>query len=318
MNRKLQVFVSSTYSDLLEERQAAVQAILKAGHIPAGMELFAAGDKSQLETIYDWIDECDVYMLILGGRYGSVDPQSGRSYTELEYDYARSKGKPFFSVVINESALEKKVKDRGTVVIEMDNPSLLKMFRQKVLQSVSSFFDDIKDVKLTVYESLGTLNADRALSGWVSGRDVPDVISLKAEIDRLNIEKENLEKELSRKAKLKQDGNDLDYDLIERVLSGTVVKIPGDAFDPPKKSAVDISLQDFLIGNADALVTGVNNVNSSPYGKFLYFSIFPKLQVHGLADNEKPAGSSFRRSFLSKEGQKYVAWHQKKKYQSSK
>ena len=67
MNKKLQVFVSSTYTDLIEERQAAVEAILDAGHIPAGMELFKGG-KSQMETIRKWIDESDVYMLILGGR----------------------------------------------------------------------------------------------------------------------------------------------------------------------------------------------------------------------------------------------------------
>lgn len=50
-NRKLQVFVSSTFIDLQEERQAAVQAILKVGHIPAGMELFKAGDEEQWEII---------------------------------------------------------------------------------------------------------------------------------------------------------------------------------------------------------------------------------------------------------------------------
>ena len=80
--RKLQVFVSSTYTDLKEERQAAVEAILNAGHIPAGMELFAAGDQSQWHVIQDWIRESDVYLLILGGRYGSVEPSSGKSYTQ--------------------------------------------------------------------------------------------------------------------------------------------------------------------------------------------------------------------------------------------
>ena len=50
-NTKFQIFVSSTYIDLTDERQAAVEAILKAGHIPAGMELFTAGDESQLTTI---------------------------------------------------------------------------------------------------------------------------------------------------------------------------------------------------------------------------------------------------------------------------
>jgi hypothetical protein len=63
--KKLQVFVSSTYSDLKEERQAAVEAILSAGHIPAGMELFAAGDESQMEVIKRWIDDSDVFLLIL-------------------------------------------------------------------------------------------------------------------------------------------------------------------------------------------------------------------------------------------------------------
>jgi hypothetical protein len=43
--KKLQVFVSSTYTDMHEERQAAVEAILTAGHIPAGMELFTVHDK---------------------------------------------------------------------------------------------------------------------------------------------------------------------------------------------------------------------------------------------------------------------------------
>jgi hypothetical protein len=54
--KKLQVFVSSTYEDLKEERQAAVEAILSAGHIPAGMELFAAGDEPQMQVIRDWIE----------------------------------------------------------------------------------------------------------------------------------------------------------------------------------------------------------------------------------------------------------------------
>ena len=61
--KKLQIFVSSTYTDLIEERQAAVEAILSAGHIPAGMELFSAGYESQMTVIDRWIDESDVYLL---------------------------------------------------------------------------------------------------------------------------------------------------------------------------------------------------------------------------------------------------------------
>ena len=71
MKRKLQVFISSTYEDLHDERQAAVEEILKCGHIPAGMELFGSVNKSQFEIIKKWIEDCDVFILILGGKYGS-------------------------------------------------------------------------------------------------------------------------------------------------------------------------------------------------------------------------------------------------------
>ncbi|MDI3236507.1 DUF4062 domain-containing protein [Exiguobacterium antarcticum] len=88
MQKKYQVFISSTYTDLIEERQQAVQAVLKANHIPAGMELFKAGSLDQLKTIERWIDQSDIYMLILGGRYGTLEPKSKKSYTHLEFEYA--------------------------------------------------------------------------------------------------------------------------------------------------------------------------------------------------------------------------------------
>ena len=118
------------------------------------MELFTAGDKSQMKTIERWIDESDVYMLILGGRYGSIEPNTGLSYTELEYDYAISQGKPTFAVVVDEVALEEKVKRLGSGAIEKSEPQKLTLFRQKVLSNISSFFSDYKDVKLAVYESI--------------------------------------------------------------------------------------------------------------------------------------------------------------------
>ena len=133
MNKKLQVFVSSTYTDLTEERQVAVQAILEAGHIPAGMELFKAG-KSQMKTIRKWIDESDVYMLILGGRYGSIEEESGLSYTELEYQYALSKNMPVFAIVLNESFLLTKAASDG----EKD------IFRQDNIEKNTTFKELVK------------------------------------------------------------------------------------------------------------------------------------------------------------------------------
>ncbi len=167
MEKKLQVFVSSTYLDLKKERQGAVQAILKSGHIPAGMELFTAGSESQLETIKRWIDEADIYMLILGGRYGSLEPVTSLSYTEIEYDYAVTTGTPFFSVVIDEKELQK----RGDASTEQNSTSAEKLaiFREKVLRRTSSFFTDEKDVKPAVMETVADFESRYDLEGWVKG-----------------------------------------------------------------------------------------------------------------------------------------------------
>ncbi len=317
MNKKLLVFVSSTYKDLQEERQAAVQAVLKSGHIPAGMELFSAGDKSQLETIYNWIDECDVYMLILGGRYGSIDKDTGLSYTELEYDYARQKNKPYFAVVIKKEALEAKVKTNGTEVLETENPKLLKEFQEKVLGSISSFFEDVKDVKLAVYESLGDLATDPSLSGWISGKDVPDVSALKAEIESLKASNAALETRATQSKSTSKASTSMDFDELQRILLATKVVIPKDAYSEPQQEDVESNLHDELVVEADRLVAGVTSYASSEYVKYLYYNLFPKLQVLGLADNEKPPGTSTRRSALNKDGLKYLAWLKRKELEQS-
>lgn len=168
MNKKLQVFVSSTYTDLIEERQAAVEAILDAGHIPAGMELFKAGNESQLKTIYKWIDESDVYMLILGGRYGSIDSKTGKSYTHLEYEYALSKNIPVFAVVLSQSFLTSKINKLGlNSVIEINNNNSYQKFKKLVMSKIIKEVNDCKDIKLAVYPTLNEFVNEYDLKGWV-------------------------------------------------------------------------------------------------------------------------------------------------------
>lgn len=190
--KRLQVFVSSTFSDLQRERQAAVEAILVAGHIPAGMELFTSGDESQMEVINQWIDESDVYLLILGGRYGSIEPKSGKSYTHLEYEYAVEMGKPLFACVINEAALETRVKLHGSSVLETSEPTKLREFRSLVLSRMSRFWDDQKDIKISVGETLAHLSRRVELTGWVRASSKVDMAALADEIARLSRENARL------------------------------------------------------------------------------------------------------------------------------
>ncbi|MCC7092349.1 MAG: DUF4062 domain-containing protein, partial [Nitrosomonas sp.] len=101
MNKRYQVFVSSTYADLKEERQCVIQALMEMDCIPAGMELFPAADEEQWLFIKKVIDDCDYYLLVIGGRYGSTT-SDGISYTEKEFDYAVSIGLKVIALIHGE------------------------------------------------------------------------------------------------------------------------------------------------------------------------------------------------------------------------
>jgi Domain of unknown function (DUF4062) len=98
MEKRYQVFVSSTYVDLKEERRRVLEAVIETGGIPAGMELFPAADEEQFSFIKQVIDDCDYYVLIIGGRYGSTTAE-GISFTEKEYDYAVSRKLPVIALI---------------------------------------------------------------------------------------------------------------------------------------------------------------------------------------------------------------------------
>lgn len=101
---KYQVFLSSTFTDLVDERNAVAWEILKAGHIPTGMENFSALDERGWEIIQETIDESDYYVLIIAGRYGTIDQKTGLSWTEMEYDYATKLGVPVLAFIRTKDA----------------------------------------------------------------------------------------------------------------------------------------------------------------------------------------------------------------------
>jgi hypothetical protein len=308
MKRRLQVFVSSTYVDLVSERQAAVGAILKAGHIPAGMELFTAGDRSQMDTIKQWIDESDVYMLILGGRYGSVEPSSGVSYTELEFDYALQQKKPLFAVVITDSALEQKIRAGGSSFLERDNPKELALFRKKVLGNISSFFDDPKDIKLCVHETLADFAASRSLKGWVQADEIVDTKPLFDEIRKLADENRQLKDtiaELEKRPAAQANKQSESFQELGKVLAAIRVKIPADLANG-KETTTDLLA--LFYANRDTLVNGVTNQSGiNAVQSFFFYNVCPKLQVHGLAVNEKVAGVRYRRYAVTPLGGAFLA-----------
>ena len=89
MDKKYQVFVSSTYEDLKLERQVAMSCLLDINCIPVGMEQLPASSLSQWEYIKKMIDMSDYYLLIVAGKYGSIDPEENISYVHKYLDNRR-------------------------------------------------------------------------------------------------------------------------------------------------------------------------------------------------------------------------------------
>lgn len=102
---KYQVFISSTYRDLHEERDAVAWRVLSARHIPVGMENFTASDERGWKTIQNRLDETDYYVLILAGLYGTVDDATGVSWTQREYEYAVANGIPVLAFIRRQAAI---------------------------------------------------------------------------------------------------------------------------------------------------------------------------------------------------------------------
>lgn len=106
MEKKYQIFISSTYDDLKEERKKVQDTILSMYHFPIGMEMFSAADEEQWEIIKETIDSSDYYVLIIANRYGTLIKEgedAGISYTEKEYRYAKSRNIPILAFIIDKS-----------------------------------------------------------------------------------------------------------------------------------------------------------------------------------------------------------------------
>jgi len=186
MDKRYQVFVSSTYTDLKEERRSVVQALMEMDCIPAGMELFPALDEEQWQFIRRVIDDCDYYLLIIGGRYGSVTPE-GISYTEKEYDYAVERGLKVVALIHDKPDEI----PAGKTELDQASREKLEAFREKVktgrLVRTWNQGDQLPGlVALSLSKTIKTYPA----VGWVRG----DAVSNQDLLSELNsLRKENTE-----------------------------------------------------------------------------------------------------------------------------
>lgn len=192
MEKRYQVFVSSTYEDLQVERQEVMHALLELDCIPSGMELFPAASEDQWTVIQAIIDECDYYVVIVAGKYGSVEASSGQSYTEKEYRYALAQGKPIIAFLHKEPNSLRA--DRTEQDPEMRKN--LENFRTLCRTKLCKFWDSPADLGSVVSRSIVQLKKSHPAVGWVRGNLVPDE-GAASEILRLRKRIETLEAQLT-------------------------------------------------------------------------------------------------------------------------
>lgn len=181
--RKFSLFVSSTYEDLKEERQAVMGVAIENDFIPVGMEQFHAAPASQWDVIKKMIDESDFYLLIIGGRYGSIDESVNVSYTEKEYNYVKNMSTPVLVLIEEPGTIRSDKMDFGDD--KHDKYELQKRldeFRSKVKNDGNTvdFFDGIDSLKYKVSQTLKNAKeyADSS-AGWVRYNEVIDIINEK-------------------------------------------------------------------------------------------------------------------------------------------
>lgn len=192
MEKRYQVFVSSTYEDLQEERREVMQALLELDCIPAGMELFPASNEEQWDLIKRVIDDSDYYILIVGGRYGSTD-KDGIGYTEKEYRYALEINKPTIAFFHKYPGKIQSDKTEQT----NEGKEKLALFKELVEQKISKFWTNPDDLGSVVSRSMIKLIKQFPATGWVKADSIIDENSMK-KILLLQKENEELGKQLNR------------------------------------------------------------------------------------------------------------------------
>lgn len=185
-DKRYQVFVSSTYEDLKEERQEIMHALLELDCIPSGMELFPAADEDQWTLIKGVIDDCDYYVVVIAGRYGSLGPD-GVSYTEMEYRYALSAGKPVIAFLHKDPAsLPAKYCEKTE-----EARNKLDGFREFVQQKMCKSWSTPQDLGSVVSRSLIMLQKKHPGIGWIRGDQVAsqdatrEILALRKKVDEL-------------------------------------------------------------------------------------------------------------------------------------
>ncbi len=189
--KKYQVFVSSTYRDLVDVRRSVMERIQHMAHFPVGMEQFSADDDDQWRIIQETIQQSDYYICLVGHRYGSL-AKDGRSYTEMEWDYAKEIGVPIMSFIRDRNAkTSPDEREKDHVLAQKLNDFVVKVSANKMVDS----WDEEADLNAKVVIALYKAFSRKPRPGWIrsTSDDVAEALAtlsnenraLRSDVERL-------------------------------------------------------------------------------------------------------------------------------------
>jgi len=212
MEKRYQIFISSTYEDLKRERELVTNQVFEQGHIPIGMEAFPAAARSQWEFIRRLIIQSDYYIVILGGRYGSIG-DDGLSYTHKEFQLARELNKPI--LVFFRRDLDKLPEDNRD-----DDLTSIKAFHVEACRDIlARGWSNETYLLIGLPASLNNAILEFPAVGWVRANTLSSTDAI-SELNDLRKEKEELINKLSLTSN-SAINKDLDVS-IEEILNGFV------------------------------------------------------------------------------------------------
>lgn len=178
LDRRYQVFLTTSGKDMQPEREIVIQTLMGMGFFTWGLE-----SRSVLGRVYSrrQIEDCDYVLLLLGGQYGELSA-SGIGYMHLEYIYAVTKQKPM--IVFMHDAPQQRAAELQEQTAELKQK--FENFRQQLLREANQvvLYHDLKDLEVLVRSNIPKLIEHYPAIGWVRPQRLQ---SLQDEIDALKV-----------------------------------------------------------------------------------------------------------------------------------
>lgn len=173
-----QVFISSTYKDLIPHRNDIWEMLESYNLDISGMEKFGARPEKPLATCLKEVEGSNLFIGIVGMRYGSIDKATGKSFSQLEYEKAKELNIDILIYLIDE-------KNANIVpdLIDFENHSKLKTFKSSLRKNhtIDTYVEAIDLVKKIKNKLDNSLDDKDKLSGYR-----PKKISAKVENTTIN------------------------------------------------------------------------------------------------------------------------------------